>query len=90
MEYLLEAKNITKRFGGLVAVDDFSFGVYEGEVIGLLGDNGAGKSTVIKVISGVYHAEEGSLRFQGKDVKIDNPGCTSTGHRNNLSGSGPC
>jgi len=73
MKYLLEVKNITKRFGGLVAADNVSFGVQAGEVVGLLGDNGAGKSTVIKVISGVYQAEEGSIRFQGKDVKIDNP-----------------
>ena len=73
MKYLLEVKNITKRFGGLVAADNVSFGVHAGEVVGLLGDNGAGKSTVIKVISGVYQAEEGSIRFQGKDVKIDNP-----------------
>jgi len=73
MEYLLEVKNITKRFGGLVAADNVSFGVHAGEVVGLLGDNGAGKSTVIKVISGVYHAEEGTIIFQGKDVKIDNP-----------------
>ena len=73
MEYLLEVKNITKKFGGLVAADNVSFGVHAGEVVGLLGDNGAGKSTVIKVISGVYHAEEGTIIFQGKDVKIDNP-----------------
>jgi ABC-type sugar transport system ATPase subunit len=54
MGYVLEVRNITKRFGGLVAVNNVSMGVAAGEVVGLLGDNGAGKSTLIKVISGVY------------------------------------
>jgi len=71
MEPLLEVKNITKRFGGLTAVDDVSIQVYPGEVIGILGDNGAGKSTLIKVISGVYHAEVGQIFFQGKGIKIN-------------------
>ncbi len=53
MAHLLEAKNITKRFGGLTAVDDVSFYVDEGEVVAFVGDNGAGKSTLIKIISGV-------------------------------------
>lgn len=73
MEYLLEVKNITKRFGGLVAVDNVSIGVNAGEVVAILGDNGAGKSTLIKVISGVYHADQGSIFFQNKLAKIDNP-----------------
>jgi len=72
MEPLLEVKNITKRFGGLTAVDDVSMQIYPGEVIGILGDNGAGKSTLIKVISGVYHAEAGRIFFEGQRVKINN------------------
>jgi ABC-type sugar transport system ATPase subunit len=72
MEPLLEVKNITKRFGGLTAVDDVSIQIYPGEVIGILGDNGAGKSTLIKVISGVYHAEAGQTFFEGQRVKINN------------------
>jgi len=72
MEPLLEVKNITKRFGGLTAVDDVSIQVYPGEVIGILGDNGAGKSTLIKVISGVYHAEGGQIFFNGQRIKISN------------------
>ncbi len=63
MEPLLEVKNITKRFGGLTAVDDVSIQIYPGEVVGILGDNGAGKSTLIKVISGVHHAEAGQIFF---------------------------
>ena len=73
MEPLLEVKNITKRFGGLTAVDNMDMEVYPGEVVGLLGDNGAGKSTLIKVISGVYHADAGTIFFEGKEVRIDNP-----------------
>jgi len=73
MEYLLEARNITKRFGGLVAVNNVSVGLNAGEVIGIVGDNGAGKSTLIKVISGVHRPDEGQLFFMGQDAKIDTP-----------------
>jgi simple sugar transport system ATP-binding protein len=73
MGYMLEVKNVTKRFGGLVAVNSMSMGVRAGEVVGLLGDNGAGKSTLIKIISGVYHADEGSVFFMDREVKITNP-----------------
>jgi ABC-type sugar transport system ATPase subunit len=73
MGYVLEVRNITKRFGGLVAVNNVSMGVNAGEVVGLLGDNGAGKSTLIKVISGVYGADEGTILFQGKEVRIGSP-----------------
>ncbi|GAH70823.1 unnamed protein product, partial [marine sediment metagenome] len=73
MEPLLEVKNITKRFGGLTAVDNVDMQIFPGEVVGILGDNGAGKSTLIKVISGVYHAEEGQIFFEGCKIKISNP-----------------
>ena len=73
MGYLLEVRNIAKRFGGLVAVNNVSMGVSAGEVVGLLGDNGAGKSTLIKVISGVYRADEGKILFQGREVHIASP-----------------
>lgn len=73
MGYLLEARNITKRFGGLVAVNNVSVGLNAGEAIGIVGDNGAGKSTLIKVISGVYRPDEGQLFFMGEDAKIDTP-----------------
>lgn len=73
MDPILEVKNITKRFGGLTAVNRVSIEVLPGEVVGLLGDNGAGKSTLIKVISGVYHPDEGDIFFQGKAVRINNP-----------------
>jgi len=73
MEPLLEMRNITKRFGGLTAVDNMDMHVFPGEVVGLLGDNGAGKSTLIKVISGVYHADSGEIFFEGKPIRINNP-----------------
>lgn len=73
MAYLLEVRNIIKRFGGLVAVDNVSMGVNAGEVVGLLGDNGAGKSTLIKVVSGVHKADAGTILFQGREVVIDSP-----------------
>lgn len=70
---LLEVRNIVKRFGGLVAVNRVSMEVYPGEVVGLLGDNGAGKSTPIKVVSGVYRPDEGQIFFEGREVKITSP-----------------
>jgi ABC-type sugar transport system ATPase subunit len=73
MGYLLEVQHITKRFGGLVAVNDVSMGVNAGEVVGLLGDNGAGKSTLIKMVSGVYHADEGKIFFMDREIRIGDP-----------------
>ncbi len=73
MATLLQAVNLTKRFGGLVAVDSASLDVNVGEVVGLVGDNGAGKSTFIKMISGVYQPESGEIIFDGKKVSFSNP-----------------
>lgn len=73
MEPLLRAVNLTKRFGGLVAVENVSFDVRPGEVIGLVGDNGAGKSTFIKMISGVYQPDDGEIYFDGKKVSFIDP-----------------
>jgi ABC-type sugar transport system ATPase subunit len=73
MGYVLEVQNITKRFGGLVAVNNVSMGVNAGEVVGLLGDNGAGKSTLIKMVSGVYHPDGGKIFFMGKEIRINTP-----------------
>ncbi len=73
MEPLLHAVNLTKRFGGLTAVNNVSLDVYPGEVVGLLGDNGAGKSTFIKMISGVYSQDEGEIFFKGQKLSLNNP-----------------
>ncbi|MEO1104280.1 MAG: ATP-binding cassette domain-containing protein [Pseudomonadota bacterium] len=66
MTPLLEAKQLRKRFGGNEAVRDVSFTVSPGECVVLAGDNGAGKSTVIKMISGVYTPTAGEVRFKDK------------------------
>jgi ABC-type sugar transport system ATPase subunit len=65
-EPVLSIRKLTKRFGGLVAVNDVSWDVYPGEVVALLGDNGAGKSTLIKCVSGVYQPDEGEIYFEGR------------------------
>jgi simple sugar transport system ATP-binding protein len=72
-EAILEVRGLTKRFGGLTAVDHVDVQVFPGEVVGLLGDNGAGKSTLIKMVSGVYHPDEGQIFFQGKEIKLASP-----------------
>ncbi|HEX2907920.1 MAG TPA: ATP-binding cassette domain-containing protein [Phototrophicaceae bacterium] len=73
MEPVLSVKNIVKRFGGLTAVNHVSLDVCPGEVVGLVGDNAAGKSTLIKCISGVYHPEEGEIYFEGQQVHFSHP-----------------
>jgi ABC-type sugar transport system ATPase subunit len=73
MEPLLRAVNLTKRFGGLIAVDNASMDLYPGEVVGLVGDNGAGKSTLIKMISGVYQPDGGEIYFNGQKVTFIGP-----------------
>jgi ABC-type sugar transport system ATPase subunit len=65
-EPVLSIRNMTKRFGGLVAVRNVSWDVHPGEVVALLGDNGAGKSTLIKCVSGVYQPDEGEIYFEGR------------------------
>ncbi|MDD9911074.1 MAG: ABC transporter ATP-binding protein [Ahrensia sp.] len=65
---LLELKNVTQRFGGVVAVNDVSMTVEEGEVFALVGPNGAGKSTVFNLLSRFYTPAEGTIRFNGHDV----------------------
>jgi branched-chain amino acid transport system ATP-binding protein len=65
---LLRLENVTKRFGGLVAVDDVSLEIQEGELIAIVGPNGAGKTTLFNVISGVFRPEEGRVFFEDKDI----------------------
>lgn len=65
---LLILENITKRFGGLVAVDQVSLEIKHGEFIGIVGPNGSGKTTLFNVINGVFFPEEGNVIFEGKDI----------------------
>ena len=65
---VLEVRNVTKRFGGLVAVNDMSFDVTEHQVLGIIGPNGSGKSTMINMISGTFPPSAGVIRLNGQDV----------------------
>ena len=70
---LLELQKITKKFGGLTAVDNFDMTVEKGEIVGLIGPNGAGKTTVFNMISGVYNPTGGKVIFNGEDITGFNP-----------------
>jgi D-xylose transport system ATP-binding protein len=70
---LLEVRGLTKSFGGVAALTDADLEVHAGEVVALVGDNGAGKSTMIKAITGVQPADSGELRFDGVPVAVRRP-----------------
>jgi D-xylose transport system ATP-binding protein len=70
---LLELEGVSKRFGPVQALDRVDFAVHAGEVVGLVGDNGAGKSTMVKTIAGIHSADEGTLRFDGREIKVSRP-----------------
>lgn len=70
---ILKIDNLTKRFGGLTALQNVSFGVDEGEIRGLIGPNGAGKSTMFKIIAGFYAPTEGKIIYQGEDISGRKP-----------------
>ncbi len=63
---LMELKNITLRFGGVVAISDISFDIREGEIRAIIGPNGAGKTSMLNVINGFYHPQEGQITFRGE------------------------
>ena len=65
---LLQLANVTKRFGGLVAVNRVSLEIEEGAFVGIVGPNGSGKTTLFNVISGVFFPEEGNVTFRGHDI----------------------
>ena len=65
---MLSIKNLTKRFGGVMAVNDVSFDVNTGSIMGLIGPNGAGKTTVFNLITGIYRPDQGEIIFAGKSI----------------------
>ena len=65
---LLEGENLTKRFGGVTAVDDVSFGIERGESVGLIGPNGAGKSTLFRLVTGVHEPTAGRVLLDGEVI----------------------
>jgi len=72
-EYILELEGITKTFPGVKALDNVYFKLKPGEIHALMGENGAGKSTFIKVITGVHPADVGEILFDGQRVDFKNP-----------------
>jgi branched-chain amino acid transport system ATP-binding protein len=81
---VLELRGLTKRFGGLAAVNDVSFAVREGGISGLIGPNGAGKTTIFNLVTGVYKVSGGEVQFRGRPItdlepyKIADIGITRT------------
>lgn len=73
MTPLLEVIDLKKSFGGVQAVRGVSFSLNAGEVVALVGDNGAGKSTTIKMVSGAIRRDHGTIRWEGRDIDISSP-----------------
>ena len=72
-EPIMEMKNITMRFGGVVAIQDISFDILEGEIRAIIGPNGAGKSSMLNVINGFYHPQEGEIWFGWEKRSVMKP-----------------
>ncbi len=70
----VELRGITKRFGPVTANENVNLKIRAGEVLGLLGENGAGKSTMMNILSGLYSPDEGEILIDGKKVDFEGPG----------------
>ena len=87
MESILELRGIVKRFPGVTALDGVDLSISKGEIHALVGQNGAGKSALIKVLSGAYPADEGEMRLPGGAVPASNTArCASGGDSGGTSG----
>jgi len=91
MTVLLESRNLTRRFGGVVALDRLDLTVAHNEILGLIGPNGSGKTTFFNVMTGIYGADEGQVTFDGADITraspraVYNVGIARTFQRSRLS-----
>jgi branched-chain amino acid transport system ATP-binding protein len=72
-EPLLSVQGLTKKFGGVAAINDVSFELQPGRIVGLIGPNGAGKTTLVNLVTGVHRADRGRLHFAGEDVTGQRP-----------------
>ena len=73
MDYVIEMLGIHKEFPGIIANDNITLQLAQGEIHALLGENGAGKSTLMSMLFGMYQPDRGSIKLNGKEVKITNP-----------------
>ena len=73
MEPILKGRNLTKRYGKVVALDNCNFELYPGEILAVIGDNGAGKSTLIKALSGAVIPDSGAVEHEGSPVRFTSP-----------------
>ncbi len=73
MTPFLEFRAISKRFPGVLALEDVSFGVERGSCHGLMGENGAGKSTLGKILAGIHRADEGGILLEGRAIRPETP-----------------
>jgi ABC-type uncharacterized transport system ATPase subunit len=73
MAPILDVRNVTKRFPGVLANDQISFSLQQGEILGFLGENGAGKSTLMNILYGLYQQDEGQITIRGREVTIEDP-----------------
>ena len=73
MQSFLTTKNLTKSYGGLKAIDNINIEIKSGEILSLVGDNGAGKSTFVRTIAGVQSPDDGIIEIENKEVKLENP-----------------
>ena len=73
--YAIQMKNITKRFGKVVANDHVSLDIKRGEILSLLGENGSGKTTLMNMLAGIYFPDEGEILVNGQSVTIASQRC---------------
>jgi branched-chain amino acid transport system ATP-binding protein len=76
-QHLLDARDVTLRFGGVTALQDVTFDVNDNELFAIIGPNGAGKTSIFNCLNGVYHPQEGTIRFDGTDVIGMRPSATA-------------